>query len=140
MEIAFEDLCSRFDIFLKRQRDDGQNQRGLIILDESAHETTLQDMARRFRTLGTQWNVIRNIVDVPLFVDSKASRCVQVADHIAYAVFRRYECGDASYLDLFLHRFEFDGRVLHGLCHKQVGNPNCMCPACLSRKSQPQLT
>lgn len=86
MEIAFEDLCSRFDIMLRRQPG---NHRGLIILDESTYETTLQGLARDFRTLGTRWNVIRNIVEVPLFVDSKASRCVQIADHVAYAVYRR---------------------------------------------------
>lgn len=134
MELAFEDLCSRFDIFLKRLRDSGDNQRGMIVLDESTHETTLQGMARRFRTLGTQWNVIRNVADVPLFVDSRASRCIQVADHVAYAVFRRYSAGDTNYLDPILSRFDFDGKTIHGLCHKNVGNANCMCPACLSRK------
>ncbi len=137
MELAFEDLCSRFDLFLKRLRDSGDNQRGMIVLDESTHETTLQDMARKFRTLGTQWNVIRNVVDVPLFVDSKASRCIQVADHVAYAVYRRYAAGDTNYLDLVLSRFDFDGKVIHGLSHKNLRNPNCMCPACLSRKAPP---
>ncbi len=133
MEIAFEDLCSRFELFLKRKRDDGDNQRGLIILDDSTYETTLQRLAREFRTIGTQWNVIRNIVDVPLFVNSQASRCVQVADHVAYAVFRRYNAGDTSYLDGVLSRFCFDGRTLHGLSHKQLGATGCMCPACMSR-------
>jgi hypothetical protein len=92
-------------------------------------------MARKFRTLGTQWNVIRNVVDVPLFVDSKASRCIQVADHVAYSVFRRYEHGDTNYLDIILSRFEFDGRIIHGLCHKILGVSNCMCHACFSRRS-----
>jgi len=131
MEIAFEDLCSRFDMMLGRLPD---NQRGLIILDESTYETALQRLARDFRTLGTRWNVLRNTVEVPLFVDSTASRCVQIADHIAYAVFRRYEAGDTNYLDIVLSRFDYDNGVLHGLCHKQVGNPGCMCPACLSRR------
>ena len=54
MELAFEDLCSRFDIFLDRERNAGERQRGLLILDESAHETTLHRMAREFRTLGIQ--------------------------------------------------------------------------------------
>jgi Protein of unknown function (DUF3800) len=135
MEMAFEDLCSRFDIFLTNMNQrEGTNHRGMIILDESAHETTLQSLARRFNRSGTKYGTIRNIVEVPLFVDSKASRCIQVADHIAYSVFRRYEHGDTSYLDLCLHRFDSDGKIIHGLCHKQAGNQNCMCPACLSRK------
>jgi hypothetical protein len=55
----------------------------LVILDESAHETTLQAMARDFRTLGTEWGVIRNLADTPLFLDSRASRVVQLADHVS---------------------------------------------------------
>jgi hypothetical protein len=57
-------------------------------------------MARDFRTLGTRWGVIRNFAETPLFVDSRASRVVQLADHIAYAVFRRYNAGDAQYFDV----------------------------------------
>ncbi len=135
MEIAFEDLCSRFDKMLWRLRDGGENHRGMIVLDKSTYETTLQKLARDFRTIGTRWNVIRNIADVPMFVDSKASRCVQVADHIAYAVFRRYHAGDTSYLDIIHSRFDSDGRVLHGLSHKQSYNHGCMCSACLSRRT-----
>ncbi len=105
MELAFEDLCARFDRFLTNLNDrEGSNQRGIIILDESTHETTLQGLARKFNRWGTQWGAIRNIVEVPLFVDSRASRCIQVADHVAYSVFRRYEAGDTSYLDLCLHK------------------------------------
>lgn len=137
MEMAFEDLCSRFDIFLRRLRDAGENHRGLIVLDDSTYETTLQSLARRFRQYGTQWNVIRNIADVPFFVNSKASRCVQVADHVAYAVFRRYQHGDTSYLDLILSRFDYDGTTIHGLAHRELNKPNCMCPACFSRRRAP---
>lgn len=129
MEIAFEDLCSRFDKFLQRK-----NEKGLIILDESTHETTLLRMAHDFRRLGTQWNAIRNIVDAPFFVTSRAFRCVQVADHVAYSVFRRYEAKDTNYLDIVLSRFDSDGKVIHGLRHVQAGLANCMCPSCLSRR------
>jgi len=136
MELAFEDLCSRFDRYLNRLRGDGDRQRGLLILDESAHETTLQRMAREFRTLGTQWGVIRNLADTPLFVDSKASRVVQLADHVAYAVFRRYNAKDAQYFDIIAQKFDADAGIIHGLAHKQHEDPNCMCIACLSRRSQ----
>ena len=135
MEIAFEDLCSRFDKFLQRSRDEGDVQRGMIVLDDSAYETTLQVMAREFRRLGTRWDAIRNIAEVPLFVNSTASRCVQIADHIAYAVFRRYESGDTSYLDIFSSRFDSAGGILHGLSHKHPSASNCMCLACMSRRS-----
>jgi hypothetical protein len=142
MEIAFEDLTSRFDMMLYHapQKDKRlDRQRGIIILDESTYETTLQKLARDFRLQGTRWSAIHDIVDVPLFVDSKASRCVQVADHVAYAVYRRYEVGDTSFLDIIINRFDYDGRVYHGLCHK-ARIPNCPCPACLSRRNTNEVS
>ncbi|MGR3914877.1 MAG: DUF3800 domain-containing protein [Gammaproteobacteria bacterium] len=133
MQLAFEDLCNRFDRYLSRLRGEGDRQRGLLILDKSAHETTLQNMARDFRILGTQWGGIHNLADTPLFVDSRASRVVQLADHVAYAVFRRYNARDANYFDIIASRFDQAGGVLHGLSHKQKIDPDCMCPACMSR-------
>jgi len=134
VELAFEDICSRFDRYLARLRGEGDRQRGLLILDESAHETTLQTMAREFRTLGTRWGVIHNLAETPLFVDSRASRLVQVADHVAYAVFRRYNAGDTNYFDIIGGKFSSPDGVLHGLAHKQSIDPACMCPACMSRR------
>lgn len=137
MELAFEDLCSRFDIYLRRLRSEGDRQCGLLILDESAHETTLQRMARDFRTFGTQWGVLRNLADTPLFVDSRASRVVQLADHVAYAVFRRYNALDTQYFDVIASKFDATEGVVHGLSHKQTIDPNCMCLACASRSRRP---
>lgn len=137
METAFEDLCSRFDLYLSRLREQGDRQRGLLILDNSAHETSLQRLSRDFRIVGTRWGVIRNLADTPLFIDSRASRVVQAADHVAYAVFRRYNAGDTQYFDIIAPKFDSDKGVLHGLAHKQTNNPECMCPACMSRRISP---
>jgi len=134
VELAFEDLCSRFDRYLFRLRGQGDRQRGLVILDESAHETTLQRMARDFRTLGTRWGVLRNLAETPLFVDSRASRLVQVADHIAHAVFRRYNAGDTQYFDIIAQKFDSCDGIVHGLAHKQQYDPSCMCIGCMSRR------
>src|SRR6267142_2948968 len=35
MALAFEDLCTRFDVYLTRMRSSGERQRGLLRLDES---------------------------------------------------------------------------------------------------------
>jgi hypothetical protein len=140
VELAFEDLCSRFDLFLHRLAKQGDRQRGILILDESAHETTLQRMSREFRTLGTRWGVIHNLAETPLFVNSRASRLIQVADHVAYAVFRRYNARDAQYFDIIASKFDSDEGVIHGLAHKQTIDPECMCPACVTRRmSQARL-
>lgn len=135
MEFAFADLCSRFDKFLKRSYRAGEPQRGLIVLDESAHETSLQRMARDFRERGTPWGTdIMNIAEVPLFVNSRASRALQLADHVAYAVFRRYESGDSSYFDIIASRFDEHDGVIHGIAHKHTQLAQCRCLACVSRR------
>lgn len=139
MEVAFEDLCSRFDLYLNRLRADGDAQRGLVILDKSTYETTLQQMSVEFRTIGTQWGIVKNLADTPLFVDSRASRPIQLADHVAYAVFRRYQSGDTQYLDRFARKFYSEDGIVHGLAHKEPGNRGCMCMACLSRRTTPSV-
>ena len=135
VELAFEDLTKRFDMYLDSMRNGGDRQRGLIILDETAYETTLQKMAINFRYWGTQWGSIRNLADIPLFVDSKASRVIQLADHVAYAVFRRYNAGDTSYFDIIASKFfKSEDGIVHGLVHKQRNISDCMCLACASRR------
>jgi hypothetical protein len=134
VELAFEDHCSRFDRYLAWLSAAGHRERGLLILDESSRETSLQRMAKDFMSLGTTWGVIRNLADIPFFVNSRASRVVQLADHVACAVFRRYEAGDTQYLDVVASRFDSAEGVLHRLAHKQTYDLQCMCPACMSRR------
>ncbi len=135
VEFAFEDLCSRFDQYLTRLHRGGDRHRGLIILDKTTQETSLQRLTQDFRRLGTKWGTsIRHLADVPFFVDSTASRLVQVADHIAHAVFRRFNSGDTQYFDIIAPKFDSVDNVIHGLAHKTNSNAKCLCPACLSRR------
>lgn len=136
LSYAFEDLCKRFDMYLSNLNNKGDRQRGLLILDESSHETVLQTLAINFRKIGTQWGGIKNLADIPFFVNSKASRMIQLADHVAYATFRRYNAKDTNYFDIIAHKFYTNGGVLHGLAHKQKVTHICMCPACMSRRTQ----
>jgi hypothetical protein len=134
MMLAFEDLISRFEMLLQRKyKVENNPQKGLIIFDKSAYETIIQSLSLTFRQIGTRWRNIKNINEVPLFVDSKASRLIQLADHIAYSVFRRYEAGDLNYFNCSEGRFDSEGGKIHGLVHKQNHNPNCTCPACITR-------
>ena len=135
VEMAFEDLCKRFDFYLDRLRADGDAQRGMIILDKTTRETSLQKLSKEFRKVGTRWGSLKNIADTPFFVDSKASRMVQLADHIAYAVFRRYNTGDAQYLDLIAHRFDAVDGVIHGSRPQALGHDDLHVP----RLPQPTL-
>ena len=115
VEFAFEQLASRFDHYLTRLHKSGDTQRGVILFDKSTYETTLQSLATDFRTVGHSWGILRNFSEVPLFMDSKASRLIQLADLIAYAIFRNYERGDTSLFSIIQHRFDSEGGITHGL-------------------------
>lgn len=134
VEYAFEEILSRFDHFLKRvRREKGEGQRGLVVMDKSSYEVSLQQLARQFRDDGTRWGNLRNLAEVPLFVDSAASRAVQLADLLAWSVWRRYEFHDTRYFDRLANRFDKQGSVIHGLVHYRDQSESCMCPACVSR-------
>ena len=115
VEFAFEQLASRFDHYLTRLHRAGNTQRGVILFDKSTYETTIQSLATDFRTIGHSWGILRNFAEVPLFMDSKASRLIQLADLIAYAIFRNYERGDDSLYSILRNSFDAEGGVIHGL-------------------------
>jgi hypothetical protein len=133
MELAFTELCGWFDRFLKaRHQSTGVDEKGIIFLDESTYETTLRRIARDFRRSGLTTDNGRYIVDGPHFIKSHTTRCVQIADHVAYAVFRYFHALDSNYLDVVLNRFQSDGRVMEGLRHLLANKDACTCPGCLT--------
>jgi hypothetical protein len=133
MEYAFEQIINRFDKMLGRFHKLGDTQRGIIILDKTSYETSLQGLALNFRREGHRWGKTYNIAEVPLFVDSRATRLIQFADLVAYALRRYYEHGDATWLDLLRPRFDSEGGVIHGLTHYTPENSRCNCLICRQR-------
>lgn len=138
VEFAFEEICNRFNLFLARSNNreshSGNAQRGLVIMDEMRHEQPLQSLARHFRVNGTRWGALRNMAEVPLFVDSRASRLVQLADLVAYALWRKYAHQDGRFFDPLIPFFDSEGGVIHGLVHHKPRSLQCYCPACLTRE------
>lgn len=119
VEISFEQLASRFDYYLRRLHKVGDTHRGIIIFDKSTYETTIQSLATDFMTIGHRWGLIRNFSEVPLFLDSKASRLIQLADIIAYAIFRHFEREDSRFYSIIEDRFDAEGGIVHGLFVQQ---------------------
>lgn len=115
VEAAFEHLSNRFDLYLMRLYRNHDTQRGIIIFDKSTYESSLQTLATNFRTVGHRWGVLRNLAEVPLFLDSKASRLIQLADIIAYVIFRYFEISDNRFFPLIENRFDSEGGTVHGL-------------------------
>lgn len=116
VDLAFEQLTSRFDMYLKRifaKYNDAQ--RGLILLDKSSTENRIQTLAREFKYEGHTWGRTKNYAEVPVFLDSKASRLIQLADLVAFALFRFHEHNDNRFYDVIKHCFDSEGGVEHGL-------------------------
>ena len=116
VEHAFEQIASRFDLFLKRLYAKYQDpQRGIIIFDKSTTERRIQTLAREFKYNGHTWGRTKNYAEVPVFLDSKASRLIQLADLVAYAINRHYAQGDDSLFKIIRDCFDSEGGVNHGL-------------------------
>ena len=137
VEYAFEQISSRFDQFLGRlYRQKYPPQRGLIVLDKpekSTQETRLQSLASDFRTFGNRWGTMRNLVDVPVFVDSKATRLIQYADLVSYALWRKFEHNDPDFFGAISDFFDSEGGIVHGLHHFRNLSDPCDCPGCSPR-------
>jgi hypothetical protein len=116
VELAFEQLAHRFDLFLQRRYQKyGDAQRGLVLFDNSTTERRIQTLAREFKYVGHTYGKTRNYAKVPVFLDSRSSRLVQLADLVAFALFRFHEYGDEQFYTLIKHRFDSEGGVEHGL-------------------------
>ena len=94
-ERAFEDLISRFDLFLSRvnregSAEDREVQRGLIVLAESSYEKTIALLAQRLQQAGTRWRSLHNVTDVPYFAPARDTRLLQYADFCSNAIYGRY--------------------------------------------------
>lgn len=115
IEYVFEQVASRFDHYLARLYGKYNDpQRGIILFDKSITEQRIQTLARNFKQEGHTWGKTRNYAEVPVFLDSKASRLIQLADLVAYAVYRKHAQGDCSLVEEIEDCFDSDGGVVHG--------------------------
>ena len=130
---TFEDITQRINTFLVRMHRSGNPQKSLLIIDRSDEtEGKYRSLISDFRTSGTNYGYIGNIVDIPYFSQSGDTRLLQLADFVAYAVFRHYERDDSRFLNKIFDRF--DGRTRDserdGLKHIIQTSEPCLCVAC----------
>jgi len=104
---CFEQLVRCFDLFLLRcHRVHDDSQRGLMLFDESGAEHRLQALARDFKQNGHSYGKTRNFAEVPVFLDSRATRLIQLADLVAHSIFRKLEHCDARFWNVIRDRID----------------------------------
>ncbi|HCT2524424.1 TPA: DUF3800 domain-containing protein [Pseudomonas aeruginosa] len=124
VEHAFEKLSMRFDLFLRRlYTKHGDAQRGIMLFDKSSTERRIQTLAREFKHTGHSQGQTKNYAEVPVFLDSKASRLIQLADLVAFALFRKFEHADDQFFDVIKENFDDDGGIQHGLYLRTQSGP-----------------
>jgi Protein of unknown function (DUF3800) len=135
VERAHEEIFARFDDYISRLHRQGDSHRALAIADDSSYESILQTLARKWKS-GARLGPLHSFVEVPLYVDSSASRLVQAADFVAWAIFQYYENGHPEHLQRINRRLDAHGGVQHGLVHLKRGYRSCPCIACDSRRTK----
>jgi hypothetical protein len=94
----FEQIVSRFDLYLRRRHAAGEPNKGMVVLDE--HSTNLAGVLKKkysqVQRVGTQWYPTHNLIETALFLPSHESPGLQLADLCAYAAFRLLESGDVT--------------------------------------------
>lgn len=128
-EGAFEGLSTMFDFFLGRvQNRTGNVVRGIVVFDESrpALSKQIRSQLTKFQAGGTKWTAMKYLIETAFFFDSAASRIMQLADFVAYAVYRWYEANDNTLLKLILQKFDRQGSKMHGLkCYPLASTKHC---------------
>lgn len=136
LRVTFQDLLQRFNLFLTRQFQYGQPNKGLLLIDQS-HQERYREMFADFKRTGTEFQgYLSNIVDIPYFAGRRDTRMMQLADFCAYAVFRYYEKEDTDYFDSVLPRFDRRGPRDPPDGLKHFTKLSCSCAACVWRQSE----
>ena len=94
----FEDLSSRFDLYLRRRNAEGAPCKGVVIADEHKQSlsTALKANHKLFQRDGTQWARLYNLIETVFFLSSHESPGLQLADLASFAVWRLVTANDDS--------------------------------------------
>jgi len=131
-EQSFEQVVSRLEQYLQITSTPDDPNMGMLIHDNNPTVAKkLTDIMTRFHDAGTLWTKVKNIIETPLFVDSKLTAMVQIADLCSYALRRYLEKGETALFNNVYNRADRkDGRVV-GVRH--FSERTCTCLICQSR-------
>lgn len=133
-EQAFEQVVSRFEHFLQSIEISANNRSyGLLIHDNN--ETVAAKHTKfmqHFHTYGTLWTDIERIIETPLFVDSKLTGLVQIADLCAYSLRRYLENQEMWLFNKIFKRADRKNNIVVGVRH--FSSSDCGCQICITHK------
>lgn len=87
---TYERLISRFEMEMKTSQN-----LAIVFMDGDGSDTSFRDVHRRLARRD------RNVIEDPIYTDSKTSQLMQMADHVAW-------CANASIARVPKHEFSHD--------------------------------
>lgn len=133
-EQTLEQITTRFEHCLDNySRIRKNHQYGLLIHDNN--ETVAKKhtaLMKSFHEKGTFWGAIPHIIETPLFVDSKLTGMVQLADLCAYVIRRYLEKDETGLFDIIFEKADTKNGKRVGIRH--FAGSGCVCKICLSHK------
>ena len=139
-ERTYEEFFARCNGFMGRLAQHGERHRCIPISDKSDNlEFSLQRVMNIWRTggasTGANIGAMTSYAEVPLFVNSKASRLIQLADFVAYWALKAFADGEDEILKILLPAFDQEpNHEIYGLVHLRRNYKMCDCVACRSRR------
>lgn len=131
-EQSFEQVVTRFEKYLQVTSSNNDKNIGMLIHDNNPTlAKRLTKLMISFHKKGTLWTSVTHIIETPLFVDSKLTAMVQVADLCSYALRRYLENNDEDlFNNIFSRADRYYGKVV-GVRH--FAEKSCVCKICTSR-------
>ncbi len=132
-EQAFEQVVSRFELYLKNVGTPASPAFGLLIHDNN--ETVAKRhtaLMKRYHERGTFWTNVASIIETPLFVDSQLTSMVQVADLCAYALRRYLENNEVWLFSRVFRRADRKDDIAVGVRH--FTKLTCTCDICAAHR------
>lgn len=102
---VFEQLCSRFNLFLKRKWAEGLWHKGIIVFDRrtSTQDRILQQLQTKFQHQGSRWAPLDNVIETVFTLPSHDTRILQLADFLAGRSSKPLRIGIPHICRLFPH-------------------------------------
>ncbi|PJZ51523.1 DUF3800 domain-containing protein [Leptospira adleri] len=133
-EHALEQIVNRFHKYLEIMDRSAQvpESYGLLIHDNNdTVEKRHTDLMRHFHNHGTFWGNITKIIETPLFVDSKLTSMIQIADLCSYSLRRYLENSEDTLFNIIFQRADRINNAVVGVRH--FTSQTCNCKICTSR-------